>query len=87
MSRPAGHDQTPSSHGICGHWGNLHGPRRRVMSRYHRPSLRRRGAARPTRDRSQAAGGGQALFTTTNIRQNQMNPAHPRLSRDAYSLY
>ena len=79
MSRPAGHDQPTSSHGSCGHWSHLHGPRSRVMSRDHRPSGCAVGEPRPSRRR--------AGFTTTNIRQNQMNPAHPRLSHDAYSLY
>ena len=79
MSRPAGHDQPTSSHGSCGHWSHLHGPRSRVMSRDHRPSLRRRSSGR--------AGGGQALNYTANIRRNQMNPAHPGLPRDAYLLY
>ena len=62
MSRPAGHDQTTSIHGSCGHWSHLHGPRSRVMSRDHHPSLR----AAPSEARSSSrAGGEQTLLPLT----------------------
>ena len=49
------------------------------MSRDHRPRACAVGAtAEQAKSRP---------FTTTNIRRNQMNPAHQRLSHDVESLY
>ena len=66
MSRPAGHDQPTSSHGSCGHWSHLHGPRNRVMSRDHHPSLRRRSSGQ--------AGGEQALLPPASGETRRIPP-------------